>query len=124
MRKAAGAIMVGFGIFVVVGALFIILRWGSGGPATVWILLPFAVLIVAAGISVLRRKGYWWALLAAIGMIVVGASNAGWVFQDPIFRRLGTASQVLAAARSWAMWGVPGLLALIFLVKRKQEFQR
>ena len=124
MRKAAGAIMVGFGIFVVVGALFIILTWESGGLARVWIQLAFAVLIIAAGISILRRKGYWWALLAAIGMIVVGVSNTGWVFQDPIFQRLGTASQVLAAARSWAGWGVPGLLALIFLVKRKGEFQR
>jgi len=116
--------MVAFGIFTITGALLVLLPPESGATmARVWVQLAFSVLIVAAGIGVFRRKAYWWAVLAAIGMIVNATSNAVWVFQDPIFGRLDTATQVLLAVRSWAIWGVPGLLALIFLVKRKGEFE-
>jgi len=123
MRKAAGVIMLAFGIFVIVGAVRIMLRWESAGTAKVWIELAFAILIVAAGISVLRRRAYWWALLAAIGMIVVGTTNAVWAWQDYLFRHLYTAARLLMAVRSWVIWGIPGLVALIFLVKTKSEFE-
>ena len=123
MRKAAGVIMVAFGIFVIVGAVRIMLRWESGGTADVWIQLAFSVLVVAAGISVLRRKAYWWALLAAIGMIVIGTTNAVRMWQDVVYRHFDTAARFSMALRSWAIWGIPGILALIFLVKRKGEFE-
>src|SRR4030042_549894 len=116
MRKAAGVIMVAFGIFAIVGGLLIILRWESGGPSKIWIDLAFSILIVVAGISVLKRKAYWWALLAAIGMIVVGARKPVWAWQDPIFRRFDIAARLLMGVCSWAVWGIPGLSALIFLV--------
>lgn len=123
MRKAAGVIMVAFGIFVIVGAVRIMLRWESGFLSTIWIQLAFSILIVAAGISVLRRKAYWWALLAAIGMIVIGTTNAVHMWQDVVYRHFDTATRFSMALRSWGIWGIPGILALIFLVKRKGEFE-
>lgn len=124
MRKAAAIIMLVFGVFIITGVLLILLP-AESGASVARILLPLAVAVLAivAGIGVLRRRAYWWALLAAIGMIVTGVSNAGWVFEDPIFGRLDTATQVLLAARAWAIWGVPGLVALIFLLKRKGGFE-
>lgn len=123
MRKAAGIIMLAFGIFAIAGGLHVILQW-SGGVAQVWVPLALSVLIVAAGISVLRRRAYWWALLAAISMVLFGATNAVRAWQDPISQHyFDTATRLLMAARSWAIWGIPGLLALIFLVKRKGEFR-
>ncbi len=123
MRKAAGIIMLAFGIFVIVGGLPIMLQPGFGAPAQVWIGLALSVLLVAAGISVLRRKAYWWALLASVAMVVEGTTNAVWAWQDPIFQHhFGTATRLLWAVRGWAIWGIPGLLALVFLVKRRGEF--
>ena len=123
MRKAAGIIMLAFGVFVIVGAVRIMLQWESGGTADVWIQLAFSVLVVAAGISVLRRKAYWWALLAAIGMIVIGTTNSARMWQDVVYRHFDTATRFSMALGSWAIWGIPGILALIFLVKRKGEFE-
>jgi len=123
VRKAAGIIMLVFGIFTIVGGL-IILRPGLGGMAQVWVGLALSVLIVVGGISALRRKSYLWALLGAISLVVVATSSAVWGWQDPFYRyHFDTATWLLMAVRSWAIWGgVPGLLALIFLVKRKGEF--
>lgn len=123
MRKAAGIIMLAFGIFVIVGAVRIMLRWESGFLSTIWIQLAFSILIVAAGISVLRRKAYWWALLAAIGMIVIGTTNAVRMWQDVVYQHFDTATRFSMALRSWAIWGIPCILALIFLVKRRNEFE-
>ena len=122
MRKAAGITMLAFGIFVIVGGL-VMLQPGFGAPAQVLIRLALSVLLVAAGISVLRRKAYWWALLASVAMVVEGAINAVWAWQDPIYQsHFDTATRLLMAVRGWAIWGIPGLLALIFLVKRRSEF--
>lgn len=123
MRKAAGIIMLAFGIFVIVGAVRIMLQWESGFLSTIWIQLAFSILIVAAGISVLRRKAYWWALMAAIGMIVIGTTNAVWMWQDVVYQHFDTAARFSMALRSWASWGIPGILALVFLVKSKGEFE-
>ncbi|GEM_PF-4748670 len=115
--------MVGFGVFMIVGALLLVLGWEWGVPARVWIQLAFSILLVAAGISVFRRKAYRWALSAAIGMIVFGTINAGSLLQDPVLRRADIATQLAMAAVPWAIWGVPGILAVVFLVKRKAEFR-
>jgi len=125
MRKAAGVIMLVWGIFVIVGGLLVLLGVASAGTAHVWVLSALSVLIIAAGISVLRRRAYWWALLAAISMVVVGTTNAVWAWQETylIPHDFDTATRVLMATGAWAIWGVPGLLALIFLVKRKGEFR-
>ena len=122
MRKAAGIIMLAFGIFGIVGGL-VMLQPGFDAPAQVWIHLALSVLLVAAGISVLRRKAYWWVLLASVAMVVQGTTNAVWAWQDPIYRsHFDTATRLLMAVGAWAIWGIPGLLALIFLVKRRGEF--
>jgi hypothetical protein len=114
--------MLAFGIFTIAGGL-IVLRPGIGGMAHVWVGIALAALIVAGGISALRRKAYWWALLAAISMVLYGVSNAVWAWQDPLFQhRYDAATRLLMAAGTWATWGGPGLLALIFLAKRKGEF--
>lgn len=126
MRKAAGIIMLVFGIFIIVGGLPMVLQSGLGAAEQVWlwVQLALSILILAAGISVLRRRAYWWALLAAIAMVLVGATHAVRAWQDPIWRyHFDTATRLLRAAGSWAIWGIPGLLALIFLVKRKGEFE-
>jgi hypothetical protein len=123
MRKAAGIIMLAFGIFVIVGGLRIMLQWESGATAQVWIRLALSVWLVAAGIGVLRKKAYWWALLAAIAMIVAGTYSAVWAWQDHIFQHFDTAARLLMAVRGWAIWGVPGILVLVFLVRRKGEFR-
>ncbi len=123
MRKAAGIIMLAFGIFGIVGGLLVMPQPGFGATAQVWIRLALSVLLVAAGISVLRRKAYWWALLASVAMVVEGTTGAVWAWQDPIFRhQFDTATRLLWAVCAWAIWGIPGLLALIFLVKRRSEF--
>lgn len=115
--------MVGFGIyFMFVMWPIVTGQWPWGGSAWIWVQTAFWILLVVAGISVFRRRAYWWALLAAIGMIVVGTVHAGRLLQDPMWGHPVTATQWLLAARSWAILGVPGLLALIFLVKRKAEF--
>ena len=115
--------MLVFGVFTVVGGL-IILRPGLGGMAQIWVGLALSVVIVAGGISALRRKSYPWALLGAISMLVVATTSAVWGWQDPFYQYYSdTATRLLMAVRSWAIWGgVPGLLALIFLMRRKGEF--
>jgi len=119
--------MVGFGVFMIVGVPLTLLGWEWGAAsALAWIRLVFSVLLIAAGICVLRKRAYWWAVSAAIGMTVVGASYAALVSQDLFFRRFDTASTLfyaLLAARAWAISAVPGILALVFLVKRKAEFR-
>ncbi|MFU8796266.1 MAG: hypothetical protein ACNA7X_03085 [Dehalococcoidia bacterium] len=123
MRKAAGIIMLVFGVFTVVGGL-IILRPGLGGMAQVWVGLALSVLIITGGISALRRKPYLWALVGAISMLVVATTSAVWGWQDPFYQCYSdTPNRLLMAVRSWVIWGgLPGLLALIFVVKRKDEF--
>jgi len=125
MRKAAGVIMLVFGIFTITVALLILLRSEYGAiTARVLVTPAVSVLAVAAGIGVLRRRAFWWALLVAIAMVLVGAINWVGIWQDPFFQpHLDTATRLLMAVGSWAPWGVPGLLALIFLVKRKGEFR-
>ncbi|MBE0431707.1 MAG: hypothetical protein IBX67_07760 [Dehalococcoidia bacterium] len=125
MRKAAGIIMLVPGILFVAMWLIVHIQLDFGATVQAWILLALSVLVVAAGISVLRRRAYWWALLAAIGMVVAGATSAVGIWQDPFYRHhIDTATRVLHAASIWTPWGVPGILALIFLVKRKGEFER
>jgi hypothetical protein len=121
MRKAAGIIMLVFGILAMGVSLFILLQWQPGNALRLWVYVPFSILTVAAGIAVLRRRAYWWALLAAIAMIVVATTNAVSAWQD-IYRHYDTGARLLMASRFWAIWGIPGLLALIFLMKRKNEF--
>jgi len=116
--------MLVFGIFMIASGLLTLLLLEFGGVVRLWVLLAFSVLIVAAGISVLRRRAYWWALLAAIGMIIVGTTNAVFTWQDLLFERgIYPANPVLWTVGMWGTWGIPGLLALIFLVKRKSEFE-
>lgn len=115
--------MLAFGIFVIVGGLHVILRWESGATAQVSIRLAVSVWLVAAGIGVLGKKAYWWAMLAAIAMVIEGIYGAVWAWQDPIYRHFDTAARLLMAVRGWAIWGTLGILVLIFLVKRKGEFR-
>ena len=123
MRKAAAIIMLVFGVFTITVGLFILLQRESGATAQAWMRLALSVLLVAVGISVLKRRAYWWALLAAIAMVLVGTTDAVRAWQDPVFRHyLDAATRVLWVVSGWAFWAVPGLLTLVFLVKRKGEF--
>lgn len=125
MRIAAGIIMLAFGIFVFAAGVVDLLGAGYGTSVQTQLLLPLAVsvLILVAGIGALRKRAYWWVLLAAIAMVIVGTTNAVRIWQQSLISHgLGTTTRVLMSAGSSAIWAVPGLVALIFLVKRKGEF--
>lgn len=114
MRKAAGIMLIITGIasVVVPGQVaemiartragsyeeFLELSW-SLSTSLVPLGLALLALIVGGGICALMKKAWGWALAAAIcSMIAMGFSAV--------------------------FFALPGLLALIFLIKRKGEFQK
>jgi len=119
MRVAAGFMLIVWGTAGFAGGLVDLLLWWS--PVTPWkvVILALLVTIVSGGISAIRKRRYWWAFSAAIGLVIVGIISGTWQyvwFETPVVGRL------LMAVRSWAIWGIPGLLALVFLIRRKGQF--
>ena len=119
MRKAAGILLIIGGAASVYLAPFL--------APLVWALVCFAAagFIVGGGISTIRRKAYWWGFAAAICLIVLGVifGFRQWEAMLIQARRLDVAARLLYAGMAWGFCGVPGLLALIFLVRRKGEFR-
>jgi|GEM_PF-1211350 len=123
MRIAAGVMLIVFGVLSVGAVIFIQPPTGS---EQAWVALPLMGLIVAGGICALVKRGYWWAFSGAVGLLVVGTIFVAFYIAA---RYWGVAGPIPAVTRSvrlaaaGALYNLPGLLALVFLVKRKGEFQ-
>ena len=126
MRKAAGVLLIVGGMAVAFPNMTL-----SHLPLA-WSLVTLAVIvfIVGGGISALRAKAYWWAFAAAICLMVMalfvavyeahGLYTALWPRQNPY---LAFAPRVLRDVAAGVLFGLPGLLAHVFLAKRKEGFQ-
>lgn len=125
MRKAAGFILIVWGTAGFAQGLVDLLLQGS--PVTPWevVILVLLVLTVAGGISAIRRRAYWWAISGAGVLVIAGIISAVLQWQYSLFLTpvIDHAMRVLMAAGAGCAYGIPGLLALIFLAKRKGEFQ-
>jgi hypothetical protein len=123
MRRAAGILIIVLGVlsFMIPGAVADAIAWGR---ATSWdeyfsirqdigvqIALPtllLIVFIVGGGICALRKKVYWWALSAAIASVVGGIT----LFLTTV-----------GSAYFGMMYTPIAVLALVLLVKRRQDFK-
>jgi len=77
------------------------------------------------GISGTKKRPYWWAFSEAIGLVLAGIISAAlqWRYTWSLTPAIDPASRLSMAAAAGSAYGIPGLLALIFLVKRRGEFQ-
>jgi len=132
MRKAAGIMLIILGLVSwqvpaqIVNSIaweratsiedFVRISSEMGTPMVLAGLLLIA-LIVGGGICALRKKAYWWALSGAVCLILAGITlGAFWPhFGDPVGGRL-------AGVLMGVLYALPGLLAVMFLEKRKSEF--
>lgn len=125
MRIAAGFILIIWGTAGFASGLVDVLLWRS--RVTPWeaVILALLVMTVGGGISVIRKGPYWWAFSGALGLVLAGIISAAlqweytW-FLTPVSR---PAIRLLMAAAAGSAYGIPGLLALIFLVRRRGQFQ-
>ncbi len=132
MRVAAGIILLALGATGAVGSLLFL--WSLlRSPIVIhsWAALAIVVLLIGAGtagggISAIRRKVYWWPLMAAIFLVIVAITSTVLIMRAPTIPGEDPASlaqRLLWSAPAWGICGLPSFLALIFLVKRKGEFQ-
>jgi hypothetical protein len=125
MRKAAGIILIVWGTAGFAQGLVDLLLQGS--RVTPWevVILVLLVLTVVGGISAIRMRAYWWAISGAGVLVIAGIISAVLQWQYSLFLTpvINHAMRVLMAAAAGCAYGIPGLLALIFLAKRKGEFQ-
>ncbi len=135
MRIAAGIILLGLGATGVINSL-LFLWFELRSPVT---FNPFAALsvvvllvgagIVGGGISAIRRKFVWWSLMAAACLVIFAIAATVFVLlmtRTPLIPGEDPASlawRLRSSSPFWGICGIPGLLALIFLVKRREEFQ-
>lgn len=125
MRIAAGFILIIWGTAGFASGLVDLLLWWS--RVTPWkvVILALLVLTVGGGISAIRKRPYWWAFSGAVGLVLAGIISAALQWQYTWFLTpvIDPAIRVLMTAAAGSAYGIPGLLALIFLVKRKGQFQ-
>ena len=131
MRKAAGIILIILGLFSwqVPAQVVNTIAWGRAtsiedfvrissemGIPMVLIGVLLVVVIVGAGISALRKRAYWWALSGAVCLIIGG------IVLGVFWPHFGDPAGMLAGVLVGMLFALPGLLAVIFLEKRKGEF--
>ena len=127
MRKAAGVILMVFGIGgITMSSWGLVERRGLGVGAWEWGLPVLSIVVVGAGVSAIRGRAYWWAFVGAAVIAIIGAVLSAAYVRGlrPLLGSHGLGLIVLLGVTSAFLYGgVPGLLALIFLVKRRGEFQ-
>lgn len=125
MRIAAGFMLIIWGTAGFASGLVDLLLWWSRVTPGKVVILAILVLTVGGGIGATKKRAYWWAFAGAIGLVLVGIISAAMQWQYTWFLTpvLDPTMRALWAAVAWGAYGIPGLLALIFLVKRKGEFR-
>ena len=95
------------------------------GETTSDIFVPLSVLSLglplAGGICALKKKAYWWALSGAICSVLVAFTftiTSLLTFPGP----LHSGASVLGASLLGIIFIIMGILAIIFLTMRKDEF--
>ena len=88
-------------------------------------ILAVLLLAVVGGINAARRSSYWWTFSGALGLVLAGIMSAvlQWQYTWFLTPVIDPAIRVLMTAAARRAYGIPGLLALISLVKGKAEFQ-
>jgi hypothetical protein len=84
--------------------------------------LVLLVFIVGGGICALRKKVWWWALSGAIGCAILGVIYAmlDLLKVPPLYHNVAGA---MGAALIGIVCMLAGILAIIFLIKRKGNFE-
>ncbi len=135
MRVAAGIILLILGGTVVSMSLPSLLSQ-LVRPVTIHANVAFAAgglligaVIVAGGVSAIVRRRFWLSVSGAICLLLVAAAATVFVFlvtrtplipgEDPF----SLAQRLLWSSPAWGGCGIPGILAVVFLVKRRSEFQ-
>jgi len=136
MRIAAGIMMIAVGVlsFAVPQGLTteVGLRIsGSTGDLTsfmmassgfiVFLSSVFAVLTIGGGICAFVKKSWWWALLGAIGCVILGVIQAmiSLLTIPPFYHN---AAGAVGASLIGIIAMIAGILAVIFLIERKDVF--
>ena len=126
MRKAAGILLIIGGMAVAFPNMTL------STPPLVWFFAALAVIIfiVGGGISAMRGRAYRWAVAATICAMVMALFIAVYEAHGlyrAILPRFSAYRDfvpgVLMPVAAGVLFGLPGVLAHIFLVKRKGEFQ-
>lgn len=134
MRKAAGIMLIIFGglSFMVPSRIVGVIAWVRASSIEEWLdiqlemntgmlltALLLTIVIVGGGICTLVKRYYGWAFSGAVCLILAGITVAAFWSLD-----LEPIGGALAGVLMGVLYAVPGLLAVIFLVERKGEFQR
>jgi len=134
MRIAAGIILLILGA-IIVSMSFPSLLSQLLSPVTIptyVALLAVGLLIgsgiIAGGVSAIMKRRFWLPLSGAVGLVLVAAASTVflvlWMGWAEIPGHETTAAQrLLWSAPAWGGCGVPGILTLMFLVKRRGEFR-
>jgi len=134
MRRAAGIILLILGATVVSMSLPSLLSQLLR-PVTIHANVAFAAgglligaTIVAGGVSAIMKRRFWLSVSGAICLVLVAAAATVflllWMRWAAIPGHESTAvRQLIWSTPAWGGCGIPGILALVFLVKRKGEFQ-
>lgn len=84
--------------------------------------------IVAGGITALMKRRFWLPLSGAVCLVLVAVAGTvflvlwmGWA--EIPGHETAAAQRLLWSSPAWGICGLPSLLALVFLVKRRDEFQ-
>jgi len=127
MRIAAGIILLGLGATGVVNSL-LSLWYGTLVALSIVVLLVGAG-SVGGGISAIRRRFFWWPLMAATCLVIFAIAATVFLLlitRTPLIpgeEPASLAQRLLASSPFWGICGLPSLLALVFLVKRRSDFR-
>jgi len=83
--------------------------------------LVFAVLTIGGGICALIKKSWWWALSGAIGCVIIGVIYAmlSLLRIPPFYHNVAGA---VGAATIGIIGMIAGILAIVFLIRRRDNF--